>query len=414
MGKLGACYATVLAAHGHEVVGVDRDASVVEKINNGVAPVDESHLDDWLLHAEDTLRATTDMHDAVAHSTIAFVVVPTPSDSTGGFTNRFVVSAVQEIGLALRQIGDELPHYTVAVVSTVMPGSVRGDIQRALEQASQRECGIDVSLAYCPSFIALGSVIHDLMYPDLVLIGCDDDAGGHIVERVLAPVIASEPVIHHASTVDAEVAKLGVNCALVMKVGLSNTFAELCEAIPGADARAVCRIVGSDSRIGFKYLSPGGSAGGPCLPRDATAYLAAAEEWGVEAPLMKGVAKANARQTVRIAGKVRDEKRVAVLGLSYKPDTGVTEASLGCNLVRQLTEWGVEVGVWDPVAQADVPNGTIVCTSARDAVQWASAVVVATAWPEFAGIDYLNKRVVDVWGILPPEDNIERIGVSLS
>jgi UDPglucose 6-dehydrogenase len=404
-GRLGAPLAAILAANKTHVTVVDIDERTVNLLNQGKAPVEETGLDELLELAHPWLRATTDINQAVADTDIALVVVPTPSDSTGRFSNRHVIEAVEQIGRALALRTDEPDFFTLVVVSTVMPGSIRGPITDAFEAASGRTRGIDCSVVFSPAFIALGSVIRDFTHPDVVLIGADDEIGPRYLRRLLTKVIENEPAWHTLSSVDAEIAKLSLNCSVVAKIALANTIGEFCESVPGADAHAVTRAVGSDSRIGSRYFQVGAGAGGACFPRDLVAFVAAAEEMGVDVPLMKAVHEVNERQALRIAGKVVDDKRVGILGLTFKPNTPVTEASLGVKLVEILTEWDVAVETFDPAA-----GGTM--KSAADVVEWADAVVVATPWSEFAGLDYGDTRVIDVWSVLPPEENIERIGVS--
>lgn len=401
LGKLGSSFAAVLAAAKHQVIGLDVNDETVRLVNAGVAPVKETGLDALMEYAHPYLRATGNVAEAVAESSIAFIVVPTPSDNAGRFVNTYVIDAVRSIGLELRKTDD---WYTIAVVSTVMPGSIRGPIARALEETSGRTVGIDVSVAFVPAFIALGSVINDLTHPDMVMVGSDDEVGIFSVRSALVPIHQNEPVWHSMSSVDAELAKIGLNGALVVKASYANMMGEICESIPGANARAVMRAIGSDTRIGPKFLQPGAPCGGPCLPRDCMALAMAATDAGVDAPLAVAGQKINDRQVLRIAAKVVDDKRVAVLGLTYKTDTDVIEASLGSKLVELLEDREINVVSYDPTV-ADNMQRTL-----KECVEWADAVIVATPWPEFAGIDYGIKRVIDVWSFLPPEDNIERVG----
>lgn len=406
-GRLGACIAAVLAANKQHVTAIDINQETVDAINAGRAPVQETGLDALMELAHPWLRATTSFDDITRDgklgSSITFVVVPTPSErDSGRFSNVYLIDAVRSIGTALRNSDD---YHCVVIVSTVMPGSTRGPIARALEETSGREVGVDVGLAFVPAFIALGSVIHDFTHPDLVLIGADDDVTNFSVRAALQPVIQTEPPWHTMSSIDAEITKLSLNCMVVTKIAMANMIGDLCEAIPGADSRAVTRAVGSDSRIGSKYFSVGGWAGGPCFPRDAVALAACADEYAVEVPIIKAVHETNRQRALHLAGRVVGDKRVGILGTAYKPDTAVDEKSLGAELALILDDWDVPTMTYDPAAPSS-------CPSAEELVEWADTIVVATAWPQFAGIDYGLKRVVDVWGILPPEDNIEIVGVS--
>lgn len=263
-GKLGACVAAVFAANKMTTTVVDVEQSTVDKLNAGEAPVHEPGLAELLELGHPWLRATTDTAAAVEDSDIAFVIVPTPSNAGGRFSNHHVIEVVESIGRALKD--SPKPWYTVAIVSTVMPGSIRGPIREALEEASGRNNGITVSLCYNPTLIALGTVIQNFTHPDLVLIGADDEIGPHDIRRALAPVVHVDAAWHEMSSIDAEIAKLSLNAFLVTKISFANQIGELCEAIPGADGRAVTRAIACDSRIGAKLLQPGPPAGGPCVP----------------------------------------------------------------------------------------------------------------------------------------------------
>ena len=185
LGKLGAPLAAVLAAKGHEVVGIDVDAAAVTAIAEGRAPVAEPGFADMLALARPRLGATTDWDQAVAGADASFVIVPTPSEEGGGFSNRLLLDAVSHIGAALRGAGR---YHVVNITSTVMPGSCDGPIRAALEAASGRKVGADIGLCYNPEFIALGSVIRDMLYPDMILLGECDRQAGDVIEAVYRTV----------------------------------------------------------------------------------------------------------------------------------------------------------------------------------------------------------------------------------
>ena len=179
LGKLGSPMAAVFGAKGFEVIGLDLNPSLVEAINAGKAPVEEPQLQDYLNRAGARIRATLDYAEAVKASDVTFIIVPTPSAADRMFTNRYVIDAVEQIGNALRHKGD---YHVVVVTSTVIPGSTGGEIWAALERSSGRVVGADVGLCYNPEFIALGSVVHDMLCPDMILIGESDERAGGLLE----------------------------------------------------------------------------------------------------------------------------------------------------------------------------------------------------------------------------------------
>ncbi|MGH7068095.1 MAG: nucleotide sugar dehydrogenase, partial [Acetobacteraceae bacterium] len=251
LGKLGAPLAAVLASVGHRVIGVDVNPTFVEALNAGHAPVNEPGLQQAIEKAGSRLSATTDFNAAIRNTDVSFVIVPTPSGPDGIFTNRWVLDAVREIGGARRQ-SDR--YHVVTITSTVMPGSTGGPIRAALEEASGRIVGETVGLAYNPEFIALGSVVSDLLHPDMVLIGESDPRAGSVLETLYRSIVGEAKPIQRMNWVNAEIAKISVNTFVTTKISYANMLAELCEKLPGADVEVVTEALGKDSRIGPKYL----------------------------------------------------------------------------------------------------------------------------------------------------------------
>jgi len=411
LGKLGCPLAAVLASRGHRVVGIDLDPEAVAALNQGRAPVQEPGLQERLAMAEDRLRATTDFA-AVAATDLSFVIVPTPSGPDGTFSNRFVLDAVRRIGTALR---GSARYHVVNITSTVMPGSTGGEIRAALEQASGLIVGIDVGLTYNPEFIALGSVVRDLLQPDMVLIGESDPRAGDVLEAAYARTVRVGTPVQRMNWVCAELTKIAINTYVTTKISYANMIAELCDRLPGADADTVTTALGRDSRIGPKYLKSALGYGGPCFPRDNIALAALARALGTSADVAEATDAVNRRQVARIAALVArlapTATRVAVLGLSYKPDTPVVEQSQGLMIARALAEAGHAVLVADPLALdaaiAALGAAATPMDTPEEAVAAADIVVIATPDRAFALLPPAcfagGKTVIDCWRILPPE-----------
>jgi UDPglucose 6-dehydrogenase len=277
LGKLGAPLAVVLAEAGHSVIGIDRTKATVSAVQKHQAPVTETGLAAAMKSLGNNLLATDD-YEGVSDVEMSFVIVPTPSDISGRFSTDHVLEAVKHIGANIKT-----PWHTVVVVSTVMPGSM-SVIRAALEKASGRKLGDGLSLCYSPEFIALGSVLHDLRNPDMVLIGAEDDRSAEELETVLRSFVQNEPNYHRMSFVEAELAKIAVNAYVTMKISFANTLAEMAEHWRKADARVIAVAIGEDQRIGTTYLQPGAAFGGPCFPRDCLAFQVAAVDAGTSAP----------------------------------------------------------------------------------------------------------------------------------
>jgi UDPglucose 6-dehydrogenase len=416
LGKLGVPLAAILARAGHDVTGVDTSAERVALVNNGHSPVEEPGLADVLREHGSRLRATTDAAAAAADTDVSFIVVPTPSDASGAFSNRFVLNAIARIGEGLCRHDR---YHVIVVTSTVMPLSTDGELIPALEHASGRTIGATLGLCYNPEFIALGSVIHDLMHPDFVLIGESDARAGAVIEALHRSFVPSDTPICRMTCVNAEIAKIAVNTFVTTKISYANMLAELCERLPGGDVDIVTDAIGIDRRIGPRYLKGATGYGGPCFPRDNSALAAAATRVGAQADIALATDAINRRQVDRLLNTVRRHAgprrmRIAVLGLSYKPDTPVVDESQGVMLANRLAAEGFEVTAYDPAAldraAAVLAPAVKRADSLPACVKAGDILVVAVPWPVFREIPGLLRGrpgsvpvILDCWRLLDPE-----------
>ena len=415
LGKLGSPMAAVMVHKGHSVVGVDVNPAYVAAIQEGRAPVNEPDLAAMIQANRERLSATVDCAAAVLATDATFIMVPTPSESGGGFSMKYVLSAAEQIGAALR---NKPSWHLVVLSSTVMPGSTGGELLPALETHSGKKCGVDFGLCYNPEFIALGSVIRDMLNPDMILIGESDPRSGELLEELYKGVCDSNPRIQRMNYVNAELTKLSVNTFVTTKISYANMLAQVCERLPGADADVVCSAIGCDSRIGQKYLKGALGYGGPCFPRDNVAFSALARATGAPALLAEATDQLNRRQVPRLAEIVRSRLpqggTAGVLGLSYKPHTEVIEESQGLALAKHLASAGVRVAVYDPAAMENarqlLGDAVTYCKSAADCARQADVLVVTTAWPEFKRLTPADLKdgerrpaIVDCWRVLPAD-----------
>src|ERR1051326_8722744 len=223
LGKLGARMAAAIASRGHEVIGVDVLHQSVEKLKAGIAPIQETGLQDLITANREHLRATTSHEDAIHNSDITFVIVPTPSDERGAFTLQYAQWAFKEIGKAL---ATKDGYHLVVLTSTVLPGSTRYGLLPVLEEESGKRCGKDFGLCYSPEFIALGSVIRDFLNPDFTLIGEYDERSGSVLEQAYASIMANHPPCKRMSLENAELTKISVNTFVTMKISFANMLAK--------------------------------------------------------------------------------------------------------------------------------------------------------------------------------------------
>jgi UDPglucose 6-dehydrogenase len=342
LGKLGASMAAAIASRGFEVIGVDVNATVVDAINAGRAPVSETGLADAVEINRDRLRATVSHSEAIAQSDVTFVIVPTPSDRTGMFSLQYASFAFREIGSGLARKDDY--HLVVVPTSTVVPGLIRQVLLPQVEAASGKKCGRDFGICDNPEFIALGSVIREFLNPD------------------------------------------------TYKIVYANMLAEFCERIPGGDVDVVCDALGADRRIGRRYLTGGLGFGGPCFPRYNIALSAFGRHVGAGADIAVTTDAVNAvplRRLVNLVGGVsRPESTVAVLGLAYKPKSHVIERSQGLEAALAIAALGTRVICYDPLARNNARNElkdkALVFDNMKACLDQADIVVIANADPEFA------------------------------
>lgn len=365
--------AAALASKGFEVLVCDIDPEKVRAINEGRAPVQETGLQSLIADNQERLRATTSIGEAVRFADVTFVVTATPSAADGRFSLEYILPVCEEIGRELgRPLGKPAFH-PVVITSTVMPGDTWGRIRETLEKHSRRKCGESFGLAYNPEFIALGSVIHDFLNPDFVLLGASDPLSDARVSSVYERI--SDAPIYRTSIVNAEICKLAINSYITTKISFANMLSRICNDIPGANVDAVTAGMGMDSRIGKKYLKGGVSYGGPCFPRDNRALATL----GQSLPLV--IDSFNRAQITWLVEVVRKTYKglVTVLGQSYKPGTNVTTESAGALLEEALLE------------------GEILIASTF----LGETVIVMTPDPKFKEYDYSGKTVIDPWRFLP-------------
>ena len=421
LGKLGAPLAAVLAHKGHRVVGVDQDPQRIFLINEGRAPVFEPELGELIQNSCARLSATTQYEKAIEETEISFIVVPTPSGPQGRFSTEYTLQAAESIGRCLAR---KHRFHLVVLTSTVMPGDTECKILPTLEKYSGKQCGVDFGLCYNPEFVALGSVIRDLLQPDFVLIGESDPKSGEILENLYRELCEKVPPFARMNFVNAELTKLAVNTFVTTKITYANMLSQICERLPGADIDIVTHALGLDSRIGKKYLKGGLGYGGPCFPRDNVAFNRLGEELGVQAILAEATDRLNRLRVPQLAELVLKELpvkgTVGILGLTYKPNTDVVDASQGLELAHYLSLRGVAVVAYDPAGiekAKQLLNHTInFAPSLEECVKPSDVIVICTPWEKFRGIppewlrrEGVQRTLIDCWRLLDRSKHQEHV-----
>lgn len=347
-GKLGAPLIACLANVGHSVVGVDLNKELIQNLDAGIVTWNEPGLEQLLTTHKENMRFQSTYQGAFEGAEATFVIVPTPSVESGEFSNKYVIDAVTKIGFELSN--SLKSQHLVVIVSTVMPGSTQGEIKHALQIAAGGASGL-INICYSPEFIALGTVIKNMQFPDMVLIGEEEKDSGDLLAEISLSVAKNKPSVMRLSISEAEICKIAINSFVTTKISFSNQISEICENTPGASAQRVLQAIGADSRIGRSYLSAGTGYGGPCFPRDNRAFRTYANTIGVKADLAIATDVINVRQDQRIIrlveSKLAPGSRLLVVGLSYKPDTDVTEESPAVAFIGKAQQAGFLVDALD-------------------------------------------------------------------
>ena len=404
--------AAAFASRGLEVIGVDVNQRSIDLVNEGRAPVQETDLDETIAANKERIRATANHEEAVLNTDISFVIVPTPSDERGAFSLQYAAWAFKEIGKAL---GKKSSYHNVVLTSTVLPGSTRQALIPILEKASGKKAGRDFGVCYSPEFIALGSIINDFLNPDFTLIGELDERSGSHLEELYSRVMTNGSGSARMSLENAELTKISVNTFVTTKIAFANMLAEICEKLPGGNIDVVTNALGLDKRIGRRYLTGALGYGGPCFPRDNVALSFIARQLGVEALLAETTDSMNRAIAQKVSEKIRpllrDGATVAVLGLSYKPFSHVTEESQAVYIAKYLSKHGIRVVAFDPMSSEmaldEIRRDIVVLDSVDECLKQAEAVLITSPDPFFKSLtpeQFINDRseilVLDLWRIL--------------
>ena len=379
----GACFADF----GHSVCCVDKDVSKIDGLNNGLMPIWEPGLEALVkANAErGRLTFTTNLPDGVKDAEAVFIAVGTPARRGDGHADlTFVFEAVRELA---KVIG---PGTVVVTKSTVPVGT--GD---RIEEILREEGVTDASVASNPEFLREGAAIADFKHPDRIVVGAHGERAQEILKEIYRPLFLNRAPILFTGRRTAELTKYAANAFLAVKISFINEIADLCEAVD-ADVQDVARGIGLDNRIGPKFLHAGPGYGGSCFPKDTLALLQTADKFGVDQRIVRTTVQVNddrkASMVERVASAVGDlrGKRVAVLGLAFKPNTDDMREAPAVALINALVERGAEVSAFDPVAREQAEKilpGIEFASDAYAAAASADALVIVTEWDEFRALD---------------------------
>jgi UDPglucose 6-dehydrogenase len=408
-GYVGLVSGTCFADFGHHVTCIDKDAQKVAALNRGEIPIFEPGLAD-LVEAnvrQERLRFAVDIA-SVATAEAVFIAVGTPSRRGDGHADlSFVYDAVREIAPLLSAAA-------VVITKSTVPVGTGDEIERILRD---KRPDADIQVVSNPEFLREGAAIQDFKHPDRIVVGTDDARARVVVAELYRPLYLNASPIFYVNRRTAELIKYAANAFLATKITFINEVADLCEQV-GADVNEVARGMGLDNRIGGKFLHAGPGFGGSCFPKDTTALLKTAQDHGVALRIVEAVASVNdqrkramARKVVAaLDGSVRG-KTVAVLGLTFKPNTDDTRDSPAIPLITALQDLGATVRAYDPAGMEQAKpqlKDVHYCEGAYVAAEGAHAIVIATEWEQFRALDLDRLKTVMAQPVIVDLRNIYR------
>ena len=386
----GACFADF----GHSVICVDKDASKIESLERGEIPIYEPGLDAIVAEnvREGRLSFTTDLKTAIPDADAVFIAVGTPSRRGDGFADlSYVYAASEEIAAALNG-------YTVIVTKSTVPVGTGAEVEAIIARVRP---DAEYSVVSNPEFLREGAAIEDFKRPDRVVVGAEDERAQELMSELYRPLFLNETPILFTNRATSELIKYAANAFLATKITFINEMADLCESV-GANVQEVARGIGLDGRIGSKFLHAGPGYGGSCFPKDTLALVRTAQQYGAPTKIVEAVVEINARRKKEMADRVIalsggsiKGKKIAVLGLTFKPNTDDMRDAPSLDIIPALQEAGAEVRAFDPAGMDEAKkllSDVIYCDGPYHAMDGADAVALVTEWDEFRALDLARMK----------------------
>jgi UDPglucose 6-dehydrogenase len=417
-GYVGLVSGACIADFGHEVICVDKDVAKIAALNSGEIPIYEPGLKEVVETnvRQGRLSFTTVLGDALNGVGAVFIAVGTPSRRGDGHADLTYVYA------ATREIASALTDFTVVIAKSTVPVGTGDEVERILRELRP---DIDVAVVSNPEFLREGAAIHDFKHPDRIVIGTDDDRAKKVMAEIYRPLYLNQAPILYTKRRTAELIKYAANAFLATKITFINEIADLCEKVD-ADVQEVARGIGLDNRIGSKFLHAGPGFGGSCFPKDVRALIKTAQDHDVPMRILEAVESVNEGRKRAMARKVSwafagvlRGKTVAVLGLTFKPNTDDMREAPSIPLITALQDMGARVRVYDPMGMEQAKQAlahVTYCEGPYDCVENADAAVIVTEWEQLRALDLERMRrlmacpvIVDLRNIYRPED-VEKHG----
>lgn len=400
-GYVGLVTGTCFAEVGVDVTCVDIDKNKIENLKKGILPIYEPGLEELVLRnsTKGRLHFSTSLKDSISESEVAFIAVGTPPGEDGSADLKYVLAVAAEIGQHMTNT------MVVVTKSTVPVGTAKKVTAAVKEQLAKRQSGLEFFVSSNPEFLKEGAAIEDFMKPDRIVVGTDNVKAEEIMKRLYKPFLMNGHPIIFMDIPSAEMTKYAANAMLATKISFMNDVANLCE-IMGADVNMVRKGIGTDTRIGPKFIYPGVGYGGSCFPKDVKALIKTAKENNYNMRILNAVEEVNELQKEVLFNKVRTHfnnnlkgKTFALWGLSFKPKTDDMREAPSLVIIEKLLKAGASVVAYDPVAQHEAQkilgDSISYSTNMYDVLNNTDALLIVTEWPEFRVPDFedISKRL---------------------
>lgn len=396
-GYVGLTAAIGLANFGSNVLGLDIDENKIEKLKKNDIPIYEPGIKDLMIKnvSEGRLNFSSNVSEGIEWADIIFIGVGTPQGKDGQADLTALYSVAKTIAITINS-------YKIIVIKSTVPVGTNEKIKKFIEKEMAKKINFDI--VSNPEFLREGKAMYDFLHPDRVVIGTDNERPVEVMRRIYRPLYLNEVPFIFTDLKTAEMIKYASNCFLATKVAFVNEIARLCDAV-GANVRTVANTMGKDGRIGSKFLHPGPGYGGSCFPKDTHALAAIARSNGVTMSIVEATILSNKKQKEYVANKIikafensLENKKIAILGLSFKADTDDIRDSAAIVIINELLKYNAKITVFDPQAMGNAKNiwqsKIVFAQNEYEAIENTEAVVILTEWNQFRSLDL--SRIADI------------------
>ena len=391
LGKLGLPLLATFGKNNQKIIGVDVDLNKINILKNNELPFYEPNLKEYLISGRDNIEYSTEFKSVVNSTDVAIILVNTPSNEVGEFSNKYVYDAVTNICKNLKNSDSE--DFLFIISSTIMPGTHK-EIIKIIESETNRKLNKNFGVVYIPDLVALGSVIKDFENPDVLIMGESSSKYGDVAEKIYSKILKNNCPIVRMSLIEGEITKVSLNAYITMKISFANFIGNVAEKF-NANPNNITKALGYDRRISPYYIKSGLSFGGTCFPRDTWAFIKMSENIGLDAIHIKSTQKINENQNKLLYDKVKqyNNKKIGVYGLSFKPNTYVTTESPGNILYERLLSEGYNVIFYDKLIVSEYIDNL------DNFINEADIIVITHDTKDFEGINLNNKIIINPWGV---------------